>query len=152
MNKWKDGEPCGYPGCLNHVSHPCEGCGRIGGKSLWEMPNNIKQALSESLGFESLAAVLTAVDHETHLPTDFETTSAVKNCTKLIEHLHSKGLLREEKECIWIKRKGIDHLIVTCDNAKSAEVSESVKHHKATHCCFCGSKITVKEEPENETN
>jgi putative endonuclease len=20
-------EPCGHPGCLNHVSHPCEGCG-----------------------------------------------------------------------------------------------------------------------------
>ena len=27
----KDGEPCGHPGCLSHVSHPCEGCGRIGG-------------------------------------------------------------------------------------------------------------------------
>ena len=26
------GEPCGHPGCLNHISHPCEGCGRIGGK------------------------------------------------------------------------------------------------------------------------
>jgi hypothetical protein len=29
--KWKDGEPCDHPGCLHHVSHPCEGCGRIGG-------------------------------------------------------------------------------------------------------------------------
>lgn len=27
----KDGEPCNHPGCLSHVSHPCEGCGRIGG-------------------------------------------------------------------------------------------------------------------------
>jgi len=27
-----EGEPCGHPGCLNHVSHPCEGCGRIAGK------------------------------------------------------------------------------------------------------------------------
>ena len=27
----KDGEPCGHAGCLNHISHPCEGCGRIGG-------------------------------------------------------------------------------------------------------------------------
>ena len=26
-----DGQPCGHPGCLNHISHPCEGCGRIGG-------------------------------------------------------------------------------------------------------------------------
>jgi hypothetical protein len=27
-----DGEPCDHPGCLSHVSHPCEGCGRIGGR------------------------------------------------------------------------------------------------------------------------
>jgi hypothetical protein len=24
----RDGEPCGHPGCLQHISHPCEGCGR----------------------------------------------------------------------------------------------------------------------------
>lgn len=28
-----DGEPCGHPGCLHHTTHPCEGCGRIGGRS-----------------------------------------------------------------------------------------------------------------------
>jgi hypothetical protein len=27
----KDGQPCSHPGCLSHLSHPCEGCGRIGG-------------------------------------------------------------------------------------------------------------------------
>lgn len=27
-----DGQPCSHRGCLNHLSHPCEGCGRIGGK------------------------------------------------------------------------------------------------------------------------
>jgi len=27
----RDGEPCSHVGCLHHVSHPCEGCGRIGG-------------------------------------------------------------------------------------------------------------------------
>lgn len=29
----RDGEPCSHPGCLSHISHPCEGCGRIGGVS-----------------------------------------------------------------------------------------------------------------------
>ena len=29
----RDGEPCGHPGCLSHVSHPCEGCGRVGGRT-----------------------------------------------------------------------------------------------------------------------
>lgn len=27
------GEPCDHPGCLSHVTHPCEGCGRVAGKS-----------------------------------------------------------------------------------------------------------------------
>jgi len=31
--QYKDGEPCKHIGCLNHVSHPCEGCGRIAGRS-----------------------------------------------------------------------------------------------------------------------
>ncbi len=27
----KDNVPCEHPGCLNHITHPCEGCGRIAG-------------------------------------------------------------------------------------------------------------------------
>lgn len=29
---FKDGEPCDHPGCLGHVTHPCEGCGRVAGR------------------------------------------------------------------------------------------------------------------------
>jgi hypothetical protein len=29
--RYQDGEPCDHPGCLSHVTHPCEGCGRIAG-------------------------------------------------------------------------------------------------------------------------
>lgn len=25
------GGPCSHPGCLSHRTHPCEGCGRVGG-------------------------------------------------------------------------------------------------------------------------
>ena len=32
-----DGEPCGHSGCMSHVSHPCEGCGRVNGM---REPNN----------------------------------------------------------------------------------------------------------------
>ena len=28
----REGEPCAHPGCLSHLSHPCEGCGRIAGR------------------------------------------------------------------------------------------------------------------------
>jgi DNA-directed RNA polymerase subunit RPC12/RpoP len=31
MSQYKDGQPCDHPGCLNHITHPCESCGRIGG-------------------------------------------------------------------------------------------------------------------------
>ena len=30
----RDGEPCAHPGCLHHVTHPCEGCGRLGGRRI----------------------------------------------------------------------------------------------------------------------
>jgi hypothetical protein len=32
QDKLKDHEPCPHKGCLSHTTHPCEGCGRIGGK------------------------------------------------------------------------------------------------------------------------
>ena len=32
IRRYKDGEPCNHPGCLNHITHPCEGCGRIAGR------------------------------------------------------------------------------------------------------------------------
>lgn len=35
----KDGEPCSHRGCLNHITHPCEGCGRIGGARVKERPS-----------------------------------------------------------------------------------------------------------------
>lgn len=28
----RDGAPCDHPGCLSHVTHPCEGCGRVAGR------------------------------------------------------------------------------------------------------------------------
>lgn len=36
MTIYLDGEPCSHPGCASHISHACEGCGRIGarGKSV----------------------------------------------------------------------------------------------------------------------
>ena len=36
------GEPCSHPGCLSHVSHPCEGCGRIEGRGEVTISSNQK--------------------------------------------------------------------------------------------------------------
>lgn len=40
-----DGEPCGHSGCLSHVTHPCEGCGRIADK-----PIDINRRFAELCG------------------------------------------------------------------------------------------------------
>jgi hypothetical protein len=29
------GQACDHPGCLSHVTHPCEGCGRIAGRGYY---------------------------------------------------------------------------------------------------------------------
>lgn len=50
----KDGEPCDHPGCLNHVTHPCEGCGRIAGKNIKKEIEEL-QAIYERLWREMIA-------------------------------------------------------------------------------------------------
>jgi len=30
--QYRPGEPCSHPGCMSHVTHPCEGCGRQWGQ------------------------------------------------------------------------------------------------------------------------
>ena len=40
----KDGVPCSHRGCLSHVSHPCEGCGRIAGRAA-TLDNPEKEAI-----------------------------------------------------------------------------------------------------------
>jgi hypothetical protein len=29
-----NGQPCSHPGCMNHITHPCEECGRIGRRKI----------------------------------------------------------------------------------------------------------------------
>ena len=33
-----DKTPCYHKGCLNHISHPCEGCGRVRGQGNYYTP------------------------------------------------------------------------------------------------------------------
>lgn len=34
--EFQPGVPCDHPGCFSHLTHPCEKCGRIGGKVIDE--------------------------------------------------------------------------------------------------------------------
>jgi hypothetical protein len=52
----KDGEPCGHPGCLNHVTHPCEGCGRTAGRGRpWNEERRWTQEYTAAFFEESIA-------------------------------------------------------------------------------------------------
>jgi hypothetical protein len=46
----RDGEPCNHKGCLSHITHPCEGCGRIGGKTI--VKNFKSKELIEKITYE----------------------------------------------------------------------------------------------------
>lgn len=35
-------EPCSHKGCLSHVTHPCEGCGRIAGEFFRDYNKTVK--------------------------------------------------------------------------------------------------------------
>ena len=54
MSEWREREPCDkHSFCLKHVTHPCEGCGRIAGVSLppaWH--DYITQLESENAAFK----------------------------------------------------------------------------------------------------
>lgn len=47
VSTFQDGQPCGHPGCLHHVSHPCEGCGRVAGRNHLQ-PNAANEPCSEA--------------------------------------------------------------------------------------------------------
>ena len=47
--KLMDGQPCKHPGCLSHLSHPCEGCERIGGKAPFDY-GAAHRRIAEKLG------------------------------------------------------------------------------------------------------
>lgn len=61
MARLRPDEPCGHPGCLSHINHPCEGCGRVGGRyqgkesrqaerpAVFEAIERARYALTESL-------------------------------------------------------------------------------------------------------
>jgi len=47
---YKDGEPCKHSGCLSHVSHPCEECGRIAGHYPMTMLQKIQIMIEDNEG------------------------------------------------------------------------------------------------------
>lgn len=49
-DKLPDGVPCKHPECLRHVTHPCEGCGHIAGRSYIAVPVSAAAEIAERFG------------------------------------------------------------------------------------------------------
>jgi hypothetical protein len=51
MVRLEDGEECLHKGCSSHISHPCEGCGRIGAHGVVSIPQSKYQRERSSNGY-----------------------------------------------------------------------------------------------------
>ena len=49
-----DGTPCDHVGCLSHISHPCEVCGRVGGQRAQQRLKRTGYIASTSIGEKCL--------------------------------------------------------------------------------------------------
>ena len=47
IRKFRPDEPCPHSGCLQHVSHPREGCGRIAGRYPSEIISELRAELEQ---------------------------------------------------------------------------------------------------------
>jgi len=43
LDSLPDGVPCDHVGCLQHVSHPCEVCGRVAGRRLTQRAADLRR-------------------------------------------------------------------------------------------------------------
>lgn len=48
-NDLEIGQSCGHPGCLSHISHPCENCGRINGRpTLYQRVKELREKMPKT--------------------------------------------------------------------------------------------------------
>lgn len=63
LDSLPDGVPCDHVGCLSHVTHPCEDCGRIAGKRIVD-DNEYRGKCPVCSGqLEQVAGMLQCSDH-----------------------------------------------------------------------------------------
>lgn len=92
---FEDGQPCDHPGCLNHVTHPCEGCGRVAGRGsvrIFQSPFRVTRNIWMINGVSPNEPLLSREDNhrfgqEYHC-SFHEESSAERQTRELAEHYH----------------------------------------------------------------
>jgi len=89
--KYSDGVPCDHPGCLHHISHPCEGCGRIGGQGYRQNDKRITDDEMKEVRLWVKNADI--VNIETHEQCELLT----RRIEQLFDYQHHKGKLSKRQ-------------------------------------------------------
>lgn len=115
--KLRTGEPCDHPGCLSHVTHPCEGCGRIAGKM-------------QQRTLEEYAAELAALKNQ---QADFDAQRIDNECLATTNHQLNAELaaLEKEKERLIRLNSIIEKELITT-TAKNARLAAVVERYPKT--------------------
>ena len=97
MSDWKEGQPCNHKGCLNHVTHPCEGCGRIEGRRVdW------KAQLAKDLYLETMDVAWTddiIIQYALAVSKAIESNRRCGECEKRNKKLHLDWKSPDNKYC-----------------------------------------------------
>lgn len=123
-----DGVACGHQGCLHHVSHPCEGCGRIAGRSSPSAGAAVVPEASHPWGvfLDARAAVLDWLHGKGNADAEIASTlcmdatqvHSIRNrnraCdVRYINHVHPSRLLKEgEREELELLRSLRDEVVL----------------------------------------
>lgn len=92
-----DGVPCGHAGCLSHLSHPCEGCGRFGGRRpIYNMEDNTAAGREQFLVSAQEMKKIAEEDGDGFSTISPETLDAIKDRAKIdvemAKVLHTAGV------------------------------------------------------------
>ncbi len=94
------GQPCKHPGCLSHVSHPCEECGRTAGMfgtyADWTQVGSVKPDSSKDpiwIRSKGISLFLKERLSEAATTIKFEDFLAINNGQPSVTPIHTMGLL-----------------------------------------------------------
>ena len=98
---FQDGEPCKHYGCMNHVTHPCEGCHRIGARGVVyeNMFSGYKYYQNDETG--------TTVKTKKVLD--------AKRWTEITELQYNESELKDATKKIRLRREGFQDLVIRPD-------------------------------------
>ena len=90
----KNGIPCNHKGCLKHITHPCETCGRIGGQYI--LPHHVEVPIQDIYNLEKARLELMRMLEATEM-LNMATMRSVTNPIWKITHTKYNPIIEDIK-------------------------------------------------------